>query len=201
MGTLCDYWKEFEKLGNRVQGWTQKALVDTFMGGLKVKNSEGIRMFKSKTLKEVIRIARKRNDQLALPALAQSVSTSPVKRLMWDEMQKQQAQGLCFYYNEKFTVGDECQGPQLLLLEESINTREIVYEEIIDAMLEEATPKLQDIIIYFDQMVNKFEKDATWENKTTLGTRIPSKGEGMTNHEFPTICIRNRNGVKVFRVV
>ena len=31
-GSLCDYQKEFERLGNKVQGWTQKALVDTFMG-------------------------------------------------------------------------------------------------------------------------------------------------------------------------
>ncbi|WJZ90933.1 hypothetical protein VitviT2T_010048 [Vitis vinifera] len=34
MGSLQDYQREFEKLGNRVQGWTQKALVGTFMGGL-----------------------------------------------------------------------------------------------------------------------------------------------------------------------
>ncbi|KAF2325565.1 hypothetical protein GH714_030423 [Hevea brasiliensis] len=39
VGSLRDYQKEFEKLGNRVQGWTQKALVGTFMG---------IRMFKPK---------------------------------------------------------------------------------------------------------------------------------------------------------
>lgn len=36
-GSLRDYQREFEKLGNRVQGWTQKALVGTFMGGLKPK--------------------------------------------------------------------------------------------------------------------------------------------------------------------
>ena len=34
MGSLRDYQREFEKLGNRMQGWTQKALVGTFMGGL-----------------------------------------------------------------------------------------------------------------------------------------------------------------------
>lgn len=27
MGPLCEYQKEFERLGNKVQGWTQKALV------------------------------------------------------------------------------------------------------------------------------------------------------------------------------
>ncbi|KAK8483156.1 hypothetical protein V6N12_019587 [Hibiscus sabdariffa] len=32
LGSLRDYQREIEKLGNRVQGWTQKALVGTFMG-------------------------------------------------------------------------------------------------------------------------------------------------------------------------
>ena len=32
MGSLRDYQKKFEQLGNQVQGWTQKALVGTFMG-------------------------------------------------------------------------------------------------------------------------------------------------------------------------
>ena len=41
-GTLREYKKEFEKLGNRVQGWTQKVLVGTFMGGLKYEIQEEI---------------------------------------------------------------------------------------------------------------------------------------------------------------
>lgn len=28
----ADYQKEFERLGNKIRGWTQKALVGTFMG-------------------------------------------------------------------------------------------------------------------------------------------------------------------------
>ena len=32
IGPLRDYQKEFERLENRVSGWTQKALVGTFMG-------------------------------------------------------------------------------------------------------------------------------------------------------------------------
>lgn len=35
VGSLRDYHKDFEKLGNQVQGWTQGTLVGTFMGGLK----------------------------------------------------------------------------------------------------------------------------------------------------------------------
>ena len=64
-GTLRDYQKEFERLGNRVQGWPQKALVGTFMGGLKTEIADGIRMFKPKTLKEAISLARMRDDQVS----------------------------------------------------------------------------------------------------------------------------------------
>ncbi|KAJ9166893.1 hypothetical protein P3X46_021582 [Hevea brasiliensis] len=56
-GLLRDCQREFERLGNRVKGWTQKALVGTFMGGLKPEIAEGIRMFKPKTLKEAISLA------------------------------------------------------------------------------------------------------------------------------------------------
>lgn len=40
-GSLCDYQKEFERLGNWVQGWFQKALVDMFIGGLKPEITDG----------------------------------------------------------------------------------------------------------------------------------------------------------------
>ncbi|KAH9792830.1 hypothetical protein KPL71_004301 [Citrus sinensis] len=63
-GTLRDYQKEFERLGNRVQGWTQKALVDTFMDGLKPEISEEIWLFRPRTLKKAISLARIRDKQL-----------------------------------------------------------------------------------------------------------------------------------------
>jgi hypothetical protein len=65
VGSLRDYQKEFERLGNRVHGWTQKALVSTFMGGLKSEITDGIRMFKPRTLKEAISLARMRDEQFA----------------------------------------------------------------------------------------------------------------------------------------
>lgn len=63
-GSLRDYQKEFERLGNWVQGWTQKALVGTFMGGFQVEIADGIRMFKPKSLKEANSLARMRDEQL-----------------------------------------------------------------------------------------------------------------------------------------
>ncbi|KAJ0044670.1 hypothetical protein Pint_04337 [Pistacia integerrima] len=64
-GSLRDYQWEFEHLGNRVRGWTQRALVGTFMGGLKTDISDGIQMFKPQTLKEAIILARMKDDQLS----------------------------------------------------------------------------------------------------------------------------------------
>ena len=61
-GSLREYQREFERLGNRVQGWTQKASVGTFMGGLKTEIANGIRMFKTKSLKEAISLARMRDE-------------------------------------------------------------------------------------------------------------------------------------------
>ncbi|KAH9717760.1 hypothetical protein KPL71_021954 [Citrus sinensis] len=88
--------KEFERLGNRVHGWTQKALMGTFMGGLKPEISEDIPMFKPRTLKEAISLARMKDDQLSrqkkflLPPM-ESPTTGPVKRLTWEEMKRRRA--------------------------------------------------------------------------------------------------------------
>ena len=103
---MREYQKEFECLGNRVHGWPQKALVGTFMGGLKPEIADGIRMFKPKSLKEASSLARMRDEQLnhqrrsarSMPRVIQDYAppnrfkTNPgMKRLSWDEMQKKRA--------------------------------------------------------------------------------------------------------------
>lgn len=45
-------------MGNRVRGWTHKALVGTFMGNLKSEVAEDIRMFKQQSLKDAINLTR-----------------------------------------------------------------------------------------------------------------------------------------------
>ncbi|KAF2283258.1 hypothetical protein GH714_043610 [Hevea brasiliensis] len=115
---------------NQPEGWTQRALVETFMGGLKPKVVDGIRMFKPTSLKEAISLTRMRDEQLTHQRQSfRSVNKStaepssptkaipPTKRLTWNEMQKRQAQGLCFNCDEKFTTGHCCKGPQLLILD------------------------------------------------------------------------------------
>ena len=47
-----------------MHGWTPKALVGTFMGSIKPEIAVEIRMFEPKTLKEVISLAKLRDDQL-----------------------------------------------------------------------------------------------------------------------------------------
>lgn len=132
-GTFRDYQREFEKLGSRVRGWTPKALVGTFIGGLKPEISDGIRMFQPKSVKEVITFAKMRDDRLNRQRRVirtsivrtsvmtnqtnQPAAATPIKRMSWEEMQKRRAQGLCFNCNEKFTPGHKCQISQLLLLE------------------------------------------------------------------------------------
>ncbi|KAA8531390.1 hypothetical protein F0562_006114 [Nyssa sinensis] len=84
-GSLRDYQREFERLGNRVRGWTQKALVGTFMGGLNTEISYGIRMFKPQTLKDAISLARMKDDQFSRqrcflrPPPSASPSRSPTR--------------------------------------------------------------------------------------------------------------------------
>ena len=148
--SLREYQQEFEKLGNRVQGWTQKALVGTFMGGLKSEIAEGIRMFKPRTLKEAINLARMKDEQLVrqrrftrptqfnrqptiAPVTASAKPAFPVKRLSWEEMQRRRAMGLCFNCDDKFAAGHKCRGPQLLLLEAAgDNNNNLSYEEMTE---------------------------------------------------------------------
>jgi hypothetical protein len=146
-GSLREYQREFERLGNRVRGWTQKALVGTFMGGLRSDILDGIRMFKPQTLKDAISFARMKDDQLlrqrkfirpAPPvraSLALSPSTThvaPIRRLSWDEMQRRRLQGLCFNCNECFTAEHRCQGAKLLMLEGHDEDDEAVCDNIHD---------------------------------------------------------------------
>ena len=135
---MREYQREFERLGNRVQEWTQKALVSTFMGGLKAEIADEIRMFKPKSLKEAISLARMPDEHLnrhetATRPFSRTIvgsspmkmkTLSPMKRLTWAEMQRRRAQGLCFNCNEKFAPWHKCKEPQLLLLEGNYDEEE-----------------------------------------------------------------------------
>lgn len=57
-GSLRDYQQEFERLGNRVREYTQKALVGAFIGRLKLELADGIKIFWPRSLKDAIGLAR-----------------------------------------------------------------------------------------------------------------------------------------------
>jgi len=63
--TLREYQQEFERLANWVDGWRQKALVGAFLGGLKSDIVSVVRMFKPKTLRDAIELARMRDENLS----------------------------------------------------------------------------------------------------------------------------------------
>ena len=96
------------------------------MGGLEPEIAEGIQMFKPKTLKEAISLARMKDDHLIRKKKTVSMSSttssiiksSPtMKRLNCEEMHKRRTQVLCFNCDEKFTPGHKCKSPQVLVLD------------------------------------------------------------------------------------
>nr|GEW04574.1 hypothetical protein [Tanacetum cinerariifolium] len=109
-----------------------KELVGTFMGGLKPKIADDIRMFKPTNLKDATSLARIRDEQLnLLSPITQASSARPTKNttmkwLTWDEMQKKRAQSLYFNCDEKFSVGHKCKGPQLLVMESTLEEGDCV---------------------------------------------------------------------------
>ncbi|ESQ56283.1 hypothetical protein EUTSA_v10026804mg [Eutrema salsugineum] len=139
-GSLREYQEEFERLQKKVHGWPQAALVGTFMGGLHSSIADGIRMFRPKTLKEMINYARLQDGQLQRqkkgPAVTMSNSralvpvssptqsfpnhespTKTPKKLTWEQLKMKRSLGLCFSCDERYTPGHKCQKPQLLLME------------------------------------------------------------------------------------
>lgn len=134
-GTLREYQREFERLQNKVSGWTQKALIGTYVGGLKDVISDSIQMFQPKMLKATIELARMRDEQLQRqrrfnnfsnknqrnltipPPPLKATSTGNPKRLSWDELKRKRSLGLCFSCDERYTPDHRCQKSQLLLIE------------------------------------------------------------------------------------
>ncbi|KAH7567945.1 hypothetical protein JRO89_XS07G0195100 [Xanthoceras sorbifolium] len=66
-GSLRDYQKEFERLGNRVHSWTQKALVETFMGGLKIDIADVGTKCKENDLAVFVSIVMRDSDERFTP--------------------------------------------------------------------------------------------------------------------------------------
>ncbi|CAN6827391.1 unnamed protein product, partial [Brassica oleracea] len=136
-GTLREYQRDFERLMNKVDNWSEKALVGSYLGSLHASIADHIRMFSPDTLKSVINLARLRDDQLQRQSQRRSFPNhnatsatnqnglspardqpSPApKRLNWNEMKRKRSLGLCFSCDERYTPGHICRTSQLLLME------------------------------------------------------------------------------------
>ncbi|CAA0265790.1 unnamed protein product [Arabidopsis thaliana] len=137
-GSLRDYQREFERLTNKVDNWSEEALVGTFLGGLRDNIADHVHMFSPTTMRAVIKLARLRDEQIqkqrrsftprpplqsntTRPPLQSNTNPSPVtaatpKRLRWDEMKRKRSLGLCFRCDERYTPGHKCKTSQLLLM-------------------------------------------------------------------------------------
>ncbi|ESQ51584.1 hypothetical protein EUTSA_v10017833mg, partial [Eutrema salsugineum] len=114
-GTLREYQREFERLRNKVEGWTQRALVGTYLGGLNPTIADPIRMFKPKSLKDVIGLARMRDEQLQKQKKGSSLSTGK-------KLKRSDSLGLCFSCDERYTPSHKCRQSQLLIKERKNET-------------------------------------------------------------------------------
>ncbi|KAJ8767406.1 hypothetical protein K2173_017450 [Erythroxylum novogranatense] len=104
-GETNEWWQWLRR--THTEAGKDKALVGTFMGGLKPEIVKGIRMFKLKTLKDAISLARMKDEQL----LRQKKAIRPSYQMSSSFPTKSKPN------TPKFIPGHRCSKPQLLLLD------------------------------------------------------------------------------------
>ncbi|CAA0810409.1 Unknown protein, partial [Striga hermonthica] len=147
VGSLRDDQKEFERIASRVRDWPEAALVGTFVGGLKAELAAEVRLDWPVSMRAAIESARLHEDHLVAvrkakpsdvrtetkrahvaieeqPTRTESKpmgeivrTTSNIRRLTDEEMQRRREKGLCYSCSEKFTPGHRCKGKEVFLLE------------------------------------------------------------------------------------
>ncbi|XP_038715137.1 uncharacterized protein LOC120008853 [Tripterygium wilfordii] len=150
---LQEYLKEFERCSTLVHGWPEKALLGTFIGGLKPELAKEVKICRPRTVRKAIEYAGLQNDHLletkrlgkmeprklpisnsewqgnkAVSSLPKPLPTG-VKRLTWDEMEKRREKGLCFNCNDRFTPGHKCKVSQAFVIE-PVDTEEEEEQEV-----------------------------------------------------------------------
>jgi hypothetical protein len=63
-GTIREYQNQFERLAAKVQNWPEKALVGSYIGGLRDDIRAEVKLFKPTTLTHAISLARLQDDKL-----------------------------------------------------------------------------------------------------------------------------------------
>ena len=142
--TMQEYQANFERLVARVQDWPEKALMGSYIGGLREEIRAEVKLFRPTTLVHATSLARLHEDKLqrlrcpstqTRPALLpspqpakgniqppqssapRSLQNPTFKKLSWTEMQACRDKGLCYNCDEKFGPGHRCKTQQVFLLE------------------------------------------------------------------------------------
>jgi len=157
-GTVVEYQKDFERLGNRVHGLTLAAITDCFVSGLKLPIQNEISIHQPATVSHAIGWAKPIESKIAASRPYQTSHSRfpynkppllptpphkppdpprsmPIRRLSPTELQLSRSQGLCFNCDERFHTGHRCKSKQFLLLLSDNETTEIsseLYALIID---------------------------------------------------------------------
>ena len=64
MGTVREYQAQFERIASRVQEWPEKALIGSYIGGLKDEIRSEVKLFRPTTLVHATSLARLQEEKL-----------------------------------------------------------------------------------------------------------------------------------------
>ncbi|XP_070045243.1 uncharacterized protein [Nicotiana tomentosiformis] len=130
-GSVKDYQTEFNKLFNEVNLSTENA-ISCFLGGLNSELNKAVKIQAPRTLMQTYKIARLQEGVFDAQAQSRGLKFKPLepnsnipgrssgnnygRRLSAAEMDEKRAQGLCFFYDEKYVQGHNCRARKQLFL-------------------------------------------------------------------------------------
>ena len=150
-GKVHDYIEEFRQLQTLVRGWSEEALVGTFVDGLKPWIAKEIKLKQPSKIQEAMRMAeileessnmerrpskevRDKPTTTMQPnkpwgnkdGVSNASKTKPLeaKKLTREEVQDRIKKGLCFKCGDKWAIGHQCKPGQVYMLVDERNEEE-----------------------------------------------------------------------------
>ncbi|KAL4608000.1 hypothetical protein ACB092_09G215900 [Castanea dentata] len=147
-GTVREYQAQFERIASRVHEWPEKALMGSYIGGLKDEIRSEVKLFHPTTLVHATSLARLQEEKLqrqrrALPQYG-LLPTPPLRQTT--EMQARREKGLCYNCDEKFVPGHKCKNQQVYMLETMLDSEEV--EENEEAAARETQQTVPEISLH-----------------------------------------------------
>ena len=182
-GKVQDYIEEFRRLQTLVRGWSEEALMGTFLDGLKAWLSREIKLRQPRRLQEAMKIAeileesyhtdRRQNKEVTggkggkTPWKGKDVEgdtskgKKEVKKLSKEEVQERISKGLCFKCGEKWSKEHRCKTGQVF--------------QIVETSEEESEGDVQEEFGNEEDLNGSLESDvAELSLHAMSGARIPS---------------------------